>query len=290
MTIAQAIPLVAQASMMLVMFAVALEGSFADIGYLARKPALLVRSLLAMNVVMPLFAIALAAMFELKHAVEVALFALALAPLPPILPKKELKAGGRRPYVIGLLSAAALFSIVFVPVATHLAGLVVGRPIDVAPLTVAKIVATSILLPLVAGVAVGRLAPAFAARFAAPLSSAGTVLLILAFVPVLFGEWRAIVALFGDFTLVAIVVFVAVGLAVGHALGGPDPGERTVLALSTASRHPAIAIAVAHNFADRPALLAAVLLTLLVGAVVGVPYVKWRRRSSAASGIVSHAP
>ena len=121
--------------------------------------------------------------------------------------------------------AAALFSIVFVPVAAHLAGLVVGRPIDVSPLTVARIVATSILLPLVAGVVVGRLKPALAARLAAPLSAAGTIVLLLAFIPVLFGEWHAIVALFGDFTLVAIVVFVAVGLAIGHALGGPDPGD-----------------------------------------------------------------
>jgi BASS family bile acid:Na+ symporter len=289
MTIAQAIPLVAEGSMMLIMFAVALQGSFADVGYLLRRPGLLVRSLVAMNVVMPLFAIGLAAVFELKHAIEVALFTLALAPLPPILPKKELKAGGRRPYVIGLLTAAALFSIVFVPVAAHLAGLVAGRPVEVSPLTVAKIVATSILLPLVAGVAVGRFAPALAARIAGPLSAAGTILLILAFVPVLIGEWPAIVALFGDFTLVVIVVFVAVGLVIGHALGGPDPGERTVLALARASRHPAIGVAVAHNVPDRPALLAAVLLTLVVGGVVCVPYVKWRRRNGAGVPSASQA-
>jgi BASS family bile acid:Na+ symporter len=278
MTLAQAIPLVVQVSMMLIMFAVALEGSFADIAYLWRKPGLLVRSLLAMNVAMPLFAVALAALFDLKQAVAVVLFGLALAPVPPILPKKELKAGGRQPYVLGLLSASALFSIVFVPAAAHLAGLVYHRPVDITPLTMARIVATSMLLPLLAGLATRRLGPRLAARAAAPLSIAGTLLLVLAFLPVLFGAWHAIVALFGDLTLVAIVAFTIVGLAIGHALGGPDPDERTVLALATSSRHPAIAVAVAHNFPDRPALLAAVLLSLLVGAVVCGPYVKWRGR------------
>jgi hypothetical protein len=86
-----------------------------------------------------------------------------------------------------LLSATALFSIAFVPVAAHLTGLAYDRQVDVSPLTVTRIVATSMLLPLLAGVSVRRLAPALADRVAAPLSTAGALLLIIAFVPVLFG-------------------------------------------------------------------------------------------------------
>jgi BASS family bile acid:Na+ symporter len=55
----------------------------------------------------------------------------------------------------------------------------------VSPATVAGIVATSVLLPLAAGVGLRRLAPAFAEAIAKPLSIAATVLLIVAFVPVL---------------------------------------------------------------------------------------------------------
>jgi BASS family bile acid:Na+ symporter len=40
---------------------------------------------------------------------------MALSPVPPIVPNKELKAGGAPSYVIGVLVATALFSIVFVP-------------------------------------------------------------------------------------------------------------------------------------------------------------------------------
>jgi bile acid:Na+ symporter, BASS family len=74
-------------------------------------------------------------------------------------------------------------------------------------------------------------------------------------------------------------VFVLVGLAVGHLLGGPDPEDRTVLALSTAMRHPAIAIAIAQsNFPDQKLAPAAILLYLLVSVIAAAPYLKWTKR------------
>jgi BASS family bile acid:Na+ symporter len=124
-----------------------------------------------------------------------------------------------------------------------------------------------------------RLSASLARRIAHPLSIFGTLLLVVAFVPVLIGQWHTLVSLVGIFTLVAIVVFVLVGLAVGHVLGGPDPDNRTVLALSTATRHPAVAMAVVHESQDKQAILGAVLLVLLVGSLVSAPYVKWRRRT-----------
>jgi len=52
-----------------------------------------------------------------------------------------------------------------------------------------------------------------------------------------------------------------------------------VLALSTGSRHPAIALAIARaNFPDEPNLAATVVLYLLVGAIVGMVYMAWLRR------------
>src|SRR5581483_10790643 len=86
----------------------------------------------------------------------------------------------------------------------------------------------------------------------------------------------------GDGTLLAMATFVAVGLAVGHLLGGPDPADRTVLALCTATRHPGIAIVIATTMASEPTLaLGAVLLFVIVNAVVSAPYVAWRRRALA---------
>jgi len=281
MTPQQAIGLAIQLSMALIVFCVALRSPGKDIVHLLRDPGLLFRSLLAMNVLMPLVAVAIALAFDLNPAVEVALVAMALAPIPPIVPGKEIKAGGSQSYVLRLLAVAALVSIVFVPAIAALLGHAFGRPAHVAVGTVAKIVATSVLLPLILGSLLRRLAPVFAERIAKPLSTAATVLLVAAFVPVLIKVWPAMAALAGHFSLVAIVAFVLIGLAIGHLLGGPDPDNRTVLALSTSTRHPAVAMAVLHGDPEADAAMAAVLLVLLVGAVVSVPYVKWRSRAHA---------
>ncbi len=83
--------------------------------------------------------------------------------------------------------------------------------------------------------------------------------------------------------LLALAAFVVVGLGVGHWLGRPQTEEATVLALSTASRHPAIALAVAKlNFPDEPQLGATILLYLIVLTVLTVPYVLRQRRLSVA--------
>ena len=89
--------------------------------------------------------------------------------------------------------------------------------------------------------------------------------------------WRLV----GNFSIVAMAAFALVGLAVGHWLGGPDPDERSVLAMATSARHPAVALAITHNVSDRPGVLAAVLMTLLVASFVTLPYVRWSRRRHA---------
>src|SRR5262249_45236916 len=84
----------------------------------------------------------------------------------------------------------------------------------------------------------------------------------------------------GNGTLLAIVVFVMVGVAVGHLLGGPDLSERSTLALATASRHPGLAVTIAAiNYpGQRRNVVAVVLLYLVVKAIVLIPYNSWRKR------------
>jgi bile acid:Na+ symporter, BASS family len=126
-------------------------------------------------------------------------------------------------------------------------------------------------------------------RFAQPLSRVASIILLLGLIPIFGLAWRAIVGEIGDFTVVAIALFTLAGLVVGHWLGGPDGEDRTVLALSTATRHPGVALAVAGAVAqDKAAVSAAVLLAVIVGAVVTGPYVKWRRRVHAP--VVTPAP
>jgi BASS family bile acid:Na+ symporter len=286
MSLAAIIVLVLKLSVLAVVFALGLSARPADLVYVLRNPSALARSLLSMGVVMPLLAVTLVLAMGLPRPVAIMLIALSLAPVPPILPRKELKAGGRASYAVGLLVAAALISIVWIPLALQMIQRVFGVPLEISPARVATVVTTTIIFALVAGVAVGQFAPPVAAKLAPALSQIGSLLLLAAAAVILASQWRAIVALIHDGTLLAFGVFVAVGLLVGHLVGGPDPDDRTVLAMATASRHPGVALAIAHfNFPEEKAVAAAVMLFLLTNTVVSFPYVVWRRRRGAAADL-----
>jgi bile acid:Na+ symporter, BASS family len=279
MNLQQLILLALQVSIILTVFDFGLRATAGDASYLARRPSLLARSLVAMFLIMPIIAAVLAKAFDLRPSVEIALVALSISPVPPLLPVKESKAGGHAAYALGLLAIAGLLAIVIVPVGAAWMGRYFGQPFSMPSGAIAGLVLKSVILPLAAGLVLRALAPAWAMRLAKPLGLIAKLLLAVGVVAILFSALPAALRLIGGGTLLAMIAFIGVGLLVGHWLGGPNPDERTVLALSTASRHPAIALAVAKvNFPDEPFLGAAIVLYLLVGAIIGVLYVSRRRR------------
>ena len=70
-------------SVVLIGIALGLRYATADAGYLLQRPGLLARSLVAMNLIMPMGAVALVSSFDFKTPVQVALIALSVSPLPP---------------------------------------------------------------------------------------------------------------------------------------------------------------------------------------------------------------
>jgi len=278
-TIAQLIGLVLQASLAVIVFCVALNAQRGDMVSLLRRPGLWLRSILAMNIIMPLIAVLLAGAFALNRQIEVALIALAVSPVPPILPNKLMKAGASRSYSVALLALSAAMAVVLIPATIWLLGQAFGREVLVPPAAVFKAVAMSVLAPLLTGALVRELAPNVAAKISGPMAKLANVLLLAAFVPVVVVAWPELVKELGNFTLVAIAVLTLGGLLVGHVLGGPHDGDRTALALSTASKHPGVAIAVAGIIAPGDkSIVAAVLLAFLFGILVTAPYTRRRQK------------
>jgi BASS family bile acid:Na+ symporter len=268
-------------SIMLIVLGFGLLCTWRDATSLFRNPRLLLRSLLAMNVIVPLFAAALAAMFSLRPVIEVVLIALAVSPVPPFLPLKQSKVVGHHEYIYGLLGATSLLTIVLAPITVSLLGLLFSRHTSIDPMGIARIVALTVLVPFALGLLVHRIKPGLAVQASPIASKVGMALLVIALVPVLIKMWPAMIALIGDGTIVAIIAFILVGLAAGHWLGGPDPNTRTVLALATATRHPGVALIIATaNFPDTKLVAPAVLLYLLVCTVFSAPYVMWRKRQN----------
>jgi BASS family bile acid:Na+ symporter len=210
--------------------------------------------------------------------VEIALIALAISPVPPVLPKKETKAGGSAAFALGLMAILSLLSIIVVPAALDMFGRFAGREFAIAPGSVSIMVLKAALAPLALGMVLRAMLPSVAERLQKPAALIAKVLGTLAVLALLFSALPAIWELIGNGSVFLIALFVVAGLAVGHVFGGPDPDQSIVLGLSTACRHPGIAFAVAStNFPDQQ-FGAAILLYLLVSAIVCLPYLSWQRR------------
>jgi BASS family bile acid:Na+ symporter len=277
MTLKQLVMLALQISVVLTVFGYGLQTTRADLLYVVKRPGLLVRSLLSVFVIMPVIAFALARLFDIRHVVEVALVALAISPVPPLLPMKEHKAGGEASYGLGLMALLALLAIPAAPLAVEVLHRFSGQSLEISAAAIARLAAISVLVPLAAGMIVHAVLPGIAERLAG-VSQVAKVLLLLAGVVLIAAAWRSVWDATGQGGVLAIVVFVIAGLAVGHLLGAPARTESVVLGLSTACRHPAIAFAIASTNFPAERFGGAIILYLLVSALVGIPYVNWNKR------------
>ena len=276
------ISLAIDASLFLIGIGVGLETRRSAITFARRHPGLVGRSFLSMNVIMPMAAIATAVLFALHPAVKLALVTLAVSPLPIHFPHKVTKAAGDDDFAVSLLITMALGSIVFVPASLWLIGRLVELPLAIAPLRVLRVVATDVLIPVSIGAAVRMRMPNFADRAVGTIMRLGMAILVVAIIPLIVRAFPSMIELMGDGSVLAIVLFALIGLAIGHALGGPNNGHRAVLAIATASRHPAVALAIVRaNFPDQRLAPAAILLDVIVGAAVLMLYFRRRRTSGA---------
>ena len=277
MDLKQLVMLALQVSILLTVFGFGLKATVEDLLYLVRRPGLFVRAILAVFVIMPIVAVLLARVFNFP-TVKIALVALAISPVPPILPTKETRAGGHVAFALALMAWLSLLSIVAVPLSLQLLGRLSERPLEASLSAIAGVMLKGALVPLAAGMLVRAILPDLADRLEKPVTLVAKVLLPLSVLVLVAGALPTIWELIGSGAVIAIVLFTLSGLLIGHVLGGPDPDHSVALALSTASRHPAIAFTVAAaNFPD-VRFGGIILLYLLVSAIVCIPYIKWQQQ------------
>jgi BASS family bile acid:Na+ symporter len=280
MTTAQWLGLGLQASIVLTVIGFGLTATLPQATYLFRNPRLLLRAVLSMNVAMPIVTAIIATTSSLPFEVKVALVMLAVSPVPPIVQKKQLASGGRMEYVVGLMVAMAVLAIVLVPLSITILAAVFDRPASVLPAVVAKTVLITVIVPLAVAIAVRHWFPTVEEASHAVMVVAG-ILLIVTVVLLVWGLWPVVRHYIGNGVVLMLAVIAVVGLVIGHLLGGPLAGDRTVLAMSTASRHPAVALAAATSGTQDPkAELAIILLYLVVATIITIPYQKWRARTA----------
>ena len=207
MNVKQLALLAFQISLLSTVLVFGLKATLTDLRYLISRPGLLTRSLAAVFVVMPALAVALDRCFNFPPAVEIAIVALAISPLPPVLPAREAKAGAHQSYGLGLMVLLALLSIGIVPLVAEILGMLLGRRYDVAPGGIAVVILSTVLAPLAVGVVIHAVAPRVAERVVKPITLAAKVMIPIAALALLIIAAPALWRLITNGTILAIVVF-----------------------------------------------------------------------------------
>jgi bile acid:Na+ symporter, BASS family len=271
-----------QGAMIASVLALGLNANASDILYVWHRPGLLLRSFIAMYIVMPLVAVLLVLLMNLPPGRNLGLVLVAISAGAPLLPKTMLKLGCNPPYVYSLLVSTSLAAVLTIPASLAVLSPILPEHARESALSVAVVVARTFLVPLAVGMLVRRLAPHTVDRIREPVLLVAGLVLVTVLLSLLVLNFSAVLEV-GLPSLGAIAILTFAGLAVGHLLGGPEPGNRTCLALASSSRHLGLAavIALTTFHAARP--LAIVLVFMVVSIVATILYSHWRKKQLAVS-------
>ena len=236
-----------------------------------RNVRLIVLSLVANFVLMPLVAIALARVLRLEEAFGVGLLLLGTAAGAPFLPKLAQIAKGNLAFAVGLMVLLMVITVGYLPVA--LPALLPG--VSVNPAQIARSLFLLMLLPLAGALAVRAKFPAAAGRAKPVLDRISNLSLILLIALLTAVNLKSVLAVFGTGGILAGLLFLAVGYGIGWVLGGPTADTRRVLGLGTAQRNIAAALVVSRQSFDDPNVVVMVVVVAIVGLLILMPLSRW---------------
>jgi BASS family bile acid:Na+ symporter len=265
------------------MFAIGVNHSYEQLTSLWRRPELLLRSLLAVIVLVPLVVLILLWLFDLPPAVAAGLTILAAAPGAPLTTRRSQMAGGDPTYSASLQLTLALLAVVITPLILAIFYALFELDIErVTPFQVVLQIGEVTFLPVIIGLLIQRFAPKLAGAIGKTVQVIGNVLFLLLLflivvILVIAPDFRAMLNLGGP-PIAAILIMVAAALAVGHLLGGPTRQQRSSLAIACIARNVGLAVFIAGLFDYGRAFIPTLLTYMILGAILAFPYGTWNKR------------
>jgi BASS family bile acid:Na+ symporter len=230
-----------------------------------KNARLVILALLANFVLVPLLAYGITRIIPLEESLRIGLIVLATCAGAPFLVLEARGAKANLAVAVGLMSLLMVVTIFYLPVVLPL--LLTGVEVDAGAIAQSLIVL--MLLPLILGLLIKSHAPDTAKDWAPTMNKIGSLGILLLLVVGLGLNLANVISLIGTRGFLALLLFIAGSLLIGFALGGRDPGTRTVIGLGTAQRNVSAAILITlTNFAGTMAvpyvLVAAILLPLIL--------------------------
>ena len=226
-----------------------------------RNARLLALALVANFILMPLAAFTLARVFGLDEPFGIGLLLLGCAAGAPFLPKLAELAKGNLAFAVGEMVLLMVVTVGYLPIVLPL--LLAGVTVD--PGKIARSLVLLMLLPLAAGLALKAYYGGIAAQVKPMLDWISNISLVLLVLLISAANIDKVLDVFGTGGILAGLLFVALGFAIGWVLGGPGNDTRRVLALGTAQRNIAAALVVGQGFSN-----AKVVVMVIVVAIAGL--------------------
>ena len=276
----QAVPIATLVFVVSSMVAMGLGLKITEITAPLRNLRLVGLSLLANFVLMPAAAVLLARMLHLDEPFGVGLLLLGVAAGAPFLPKLAQIAKGDLAFAVALMVVLMVITVGYLPLVLPL--LLAG--VSVNPAQIARSLIVLMLVPLALALAVNAKLPSAAAAvkpWCDRLSSLGLVAVVALLVVVNFHN---VLSVFGTRAILAGLLFIAIGYALGWTLGGPAAGTRPVLGLGTAQRNIAAALVVGGQSFTDPSVVVMVVVVAIVSLLVLLPLSRRLARTAAGGG------
>ena len=249
------------------MLAMGLDLTVGQIVAPLRNVRLVALSLLVNFVLMPLGALALAALLRLDQPLGVGLLLLGAAAGAPFLPKLAQIAKGNLAFGVGLMVLLMVVTVGYLPLV--LPFLLPGVSVNSA--NIARSLFLLMLLPLTGALAVKAYFADVAARTKPLLDRLSNLGLIVLVLLITVTNVNNVLAVFGTRGILAGLLFIAIGFVIGWLLGGPDTSTRRVLALGTAQRNIAAALVVGSQSFSDPKVVVMVVVVAIVSLLILMP-------------------
>jgi len=230
-----------------------------------KNTRLLVLSLVANFVVVPILVLLIVRFLPLSEGLQIGLTLVGLAAGAPFLPKLVQVAKGDMAFTAGLMVLLMVATVVYLPIVLPF----VLKGVQISPWEIAKSLILLMLIPLAIALFI-RARYEEAARGLIPTMTMATNLsLVVLFIGYFVAYFSEIIGVVGTGGILAAIILIIGAAVVGFLMGGKSMDTKKVLALGTGQRNLAAAFAVAtSNFAANPEVLVEIMVVSLIGLAI----------------------
>jgi predicted Na+-dependent transporter len=226
-----------------------------------RNTRLVIAALAANFILAPALAYGIGRLLPLSDGLRFGLILVSTAAGAPFLPRLAQLAKADIPFAVGLMTLLVVTTIFYMPVVLPL----LLRGVIVSPWQIAQTLILLMFLPLTMGLLIKSRYGESAGNWVPYLTKASNIALVSVLVSGLIANLSAILSIIGTTGILAALLFLLSCFVTGHLFGGKEDSIRPVLALGTAQRNLAAALAVATaNFSQDPAVIVMILVLGLV--------------------------